>query len=519
MVLESIMLMGTSSHVGKSILTTALCRIFYREGRRVVPFKAQNMALNSYVTKDGLEMGRAQVAQAEAAGLEPMVDMNPVLLKPTGNSRSQVILAGRSIGTMSAREYHAGYSLEAFDEVKAALARLQQRFDTIVVEGAGSPAEVNLKSHDIVNMRVAKYLQAPVLLIADIDRGGALASLVGTLELLDEEERALVKGLVINKFRGDVSLFTPAIDFLEEKTGKPVLGIVPYIEDMGIDDEDSVSLEEREEKQEKKAEIRIAVIELPKLSNFTDFDALADEPDVEVTYVRRPEELGSPDLIILPGSKNTTEDLLFVRESGLEAAIRTSVEASTPLIGICGGYQMLGEAIADPHRVETEHVEVKGLGYLPMKTTFAEQKHTRQVTADCPGMEFFGCTLLGRGMAGYEIHMGETEFTAPVRHPFYIHADRGETSRWDGALRENGLVFGTYIHGLFDDDAFRRQLINTLRIQKGLPPLAIQRNRRQQKERAYEHLADVVESALDMERVRAIMAEMAEEQCDRGECE
>ena len=519
MVLESIMLMGTSSHVGKSILTTALCRIFYREGRRVVPFKAQNMALNSYVTKDGLEMGRAQVAQAEAAGLEPMVDMNPVLLKPTGNSRSQVILAGRSIGTMSAREYHAGYSLEAFGEVKAALVRLQQDFDTLVVEGAGSPAEVNLKSHDIVNMRVAKYLQAPVLLIADIDRGGALASLVGTLELLDEEERALVKGLVINKFRGDVSLFTPAIDFLEEKTGKPVLGIVPYIEDMGIDDEDSVSLEEREEKQEKKAEIRIAVIELPKLSNFTDFDALADEPDVEVTYVRRPEELGSPDLIILPGSKNTTEDLLFVRESGLEAAIRMSVEAGTPLIGICGGYQMLGEAIADPHRVESEHGEVKGLGYLPMKTTFAEQKHTRQVTADCPGMEFFGCTLLGRGMAGYEIHMGETEFTAPVRHPFYIHAERGETSRWDGALREDGLVFGTYIHGPFDDDAFRRQLINTLRIQKGLPPLAIQRNRRQQKERAYEHLADVVESALDMERVRAIMAEMAEEQCDRRESE
>lgn len=519
MVLESIMLMGTSSHVGKSILTTALCRIFYREGRRVVPFKAQNMALNSYVTKDGLEMGRAQVAQAEAAGLEPMVDMNPVLLKPTGNSRSQVILAGRSIGTMSAREYHAGYSLEAFGEVKAALARLQQDFDTLVVEGAGSPAEVNLKSHDIVNMRVAKYLQAPVLLIADIDRGGALASLVGTLELLDEEERALVKGLVINKFRGDVSLFTPAIDFLEEKTGKPVLGIVPYIEDMGIDDEDSVSLEEREEKQEKKAEIRIAVIELPKLSNFTDFDALADEPDVEVTYVRRPEELGSPDLIILPGSKNTTEDLLFVRESGLETAIRTRIEAGTPLIGICGGYQMLGEAIADPHRVESEHGEVKGLGYLPMKTTFAEQKHTRQVTADCPGMEFFGCTLLGRGMAGYEIHMGETEFTAPVRHPFYIHAERGETSRWDGALREDGLVFGTYIHGLFDDDAFRRQLINTLRIQKGLPPLAIQRNRRQQKERAYEHLADVVESALDMERVRAIMAEMAEEQCDRRESE
>ena len=290
-----------------------------------------------------------------------------------------------------------------------------------------------------------------------------------------------------------------------------MLGIVPYIEEMGIDDEDSVSLEERDEKQEKRSDIRIAVIELPKLSNFTDFDALADEPDVEVTYVRRPSELGSPDLIILPGSKNTTEDLLFLRESGLERAIRTCVENGTPLVGICGGYQMLGEAIADPHHVESEHDGVKGLGYLPMKTTFAETKHTRQVTADCPGMEFFGCTLLGRGLKGYEIHMGETEFSAPVRHPFYIHAAKGEPSRWDGALREDGLVFGTYIHGLFDDDAFRRQLINTLRIHKGLRPLAIQRNRHQAKERAYEHLADVVERALDMEKLKAIMAEMAEE--------
>ncbi|MBR6906328.1 MAG: cobyric acid synthase, partial [Selenomonadaceae bacterium] len=295
---DYIMLQGTSSHVGKSILTTALCRIFHQEGRKVVPFKAQNMALNSYVTKDGLEMGRAQVAQAEAAGLEPMVDMNPVLLKPTGNSCSQVVLMGKPVGNMSAREYHKGYSLKAFDAVKEALGRLDKAYDTIVIEGAGSPAEVNLKANDIVNMRVAKYLQAPVLLVADIDRGGALASLVGTLELLDEDERELVKGLVINKFRGDVSLLAPAVDFLEQKTGKPVLGIIPHIEQLGIDDEDSVSLEEKRD-VDADGPLRIAVVQTPKISNFTDFDSLAGESDVALSYVRTAAELGEPDLILL----------------------------------------------------------------------------------------------------------------------------------------------------------------------------------------------------------------------------
>ena len=312
-----IMVQGTCSNAGKSLLCAALCRIFRQDGYRVAPFKSQNMALNSYVTKDGGEMGRAQVAQAEAAGLAPMVDMNPVLLKPTGNSCSQVIVDGKPIGNMSAREYHKGKSVQLFGHVTAALTRLQQQFDTIVIEGAGSPAEINLKEDDIVNMRVAKYLQAPVLLIADIDRGGSLAALVGTLELLDEEERALVKGLVINKFRGDVTLMTPAVDFLEQKTGKPVLGIVPYLEHLGIDDEDSVSLEEKEheaERQKQTKELRLAVVETPKISNFTDFDALADEPDAEVLYVRDAEELlaAAPDVILLPGSKNTTEDLLHV---------------------------------------------------------------------------------------------------------------------------------------------------------------------------------------------------------------
>lgn len=508
---ETIMLMGTSSHVGKSILATALCRIFYQAGRRVVPFKAQNMALNSYVTKDGGEMGRAQVAQAEAAGLAPMVDMNPVLLKPTGNSCSQVIVDGKPIGNMSAREYHKGKSVQLFGHVTAALTRLQQQFDTIVIEGAGSPAEINLKEDDIVNMRVTKYLQAPVLLIADIDRGGSLAALVGTLELLDEEERALVKGLVINKFRGDVTLMTPAVDFLEQKTGKPVLGIVPYLEHLGIDDEDSVSLEEKEheaEQQKQEKELRLAVVETPKISNFTDFDALADEPDAEVLYVRDAEELlaAAPDVILLPGSKNTTEDLLHVRESGLEQAIRRLVDGGTPLVGICGGYQMLGEEIADPHHTESSHDVVKGLGYLPMKTVFAEEKRTVQVAADCPGMEFYDGVLMGKGLSGYEIHMGRTVFTAPVRHPFHL-TRQGENAVniWDGALSEDGRIFGTYLHGVFDHDGFRRQFLNVLRLHRGLRPLPVQRNRHLEKERAYDRLAETVRKSLDMEKLAAIM--------------
>ena len=504
------MLMGTSSHVGKSIITTALCRIFRQQGRKVAPFKAQNMALNSYVTREGLEMGRAQVAQAEAAGLEPEVDMNPVLLKPTGHASSQVVLNGRPLGNMSAREYHTGYSLQAFGAVKEALARLQAMYDTLVIEGAGSPAEVNLKANDIVNMRVAKYLQAPVLLIADIDRGGALAALVGTLELLDADERALVKGLVINKFRGDVSLLTPALDFLEEKTGKPVLGVVPHIEDLGIDDEDSVSLEEKQTAPAADAEfIQIAVLQTPKISNFTDFAALEAEPDVQLYYVQDVAGLGKPDLIILPGSKNTTEDLIYLQESGLADAVAGCVDAGTPLMGICGGYQMLGERICDPLHTESEHDEVTGLGYLPMRTTFAAEKLTAQVTADCPELPFMGeKPIAAQGLPGYEIHMGHTEFTGEVRHPFHI-IRKAETAAdsWDGALSRDGLVLGTYIHGIFDHDAFRRALLNRLRSRKGLSELVIQRNRRAEKEKAYDRLARIVRESLDMQKLARIMGE------------
>ncbi len=502
---KCIMLQGTSSHVGKSILTTALCRIFFQEGQKVVPFKAQNMALNSYVTKEGLEMGRAQVAQAEAACLEPMVDMNPVLLKPTGNSCSQVILNGKPIGNMSAREYHKGYSLKAFDAVKDALARLEHEFDTIVIEGAGSPAEINLKANDIVNMRVAKHLHAPVLLVADIDRGGALASLVGTLELLDEDERALVKGLIINKFRGDVSLLMPAVDFLEKKTGKPVLGIVPYIEKMGIDDEDSVSLEDKSGTM-KDADIRIAVIRTPKISNFTDFDSLAGEEDTTLIYAHKPEELEDADLILLPGSKNTTEDMLFMENSGMAEALRKCRLSGKPIIGICGGYQMLGEEILDPHHTESEFDGVKGLAFLPMKTTFEESKLTSQVEAECSSFRFLDREIPGSGLLGYEIHMGQTEFRMPTGQPLVIRKRAGvETALQEGLVSEDGQVFGTYIHGIFDNDDFRRGILNAVRLKKGLPALENRRNVRAEKQQSYERLAAVVRESLDMELLHRIL--------------
>lgn len=503
-----IMMMGTSSHVGKSILATAMCRILYRKGKKVVPFKAQNMALNSYVTRDGDEMGRAQVAQAEAAGMEPMVDMNPVLLKPTGNAASQVIIMGKPVGNMSAREYHRGYSLKAFDAVKEALGRLDKEYDTIVIEGAGSPAEINLKANDIVNMRVAKYLQAPVLLIADIDRGGALASLVGTLELLDEEERALVKGLVINKFRGDVTLLTPAIDFLEEKTGKPVLGVVPHIDQMGIDDEDSVSLEEKQAAPTE-GDIRIAVIQTPKISNFTDFDALAHEKDVALYYVKAVEDLGEPDVIMLPGSKNTTEDMLYLRKSGLGEKILAHAKAGKAVIGICGGYQMLGEVIRDPQHTESQNDEVAGLGLLGMETVFASEKLTSQVVAQCQDLHFMGQSISADNLQGYEIHMGHTAFTREAdKHPFTVCQRRGKAcASQEGTANAAGNVFGTYIHGVFDNDVFRRSVLNAIRHSKGLEALANTRNVMAEKQQAYEHLADVVENALDMEKLYQIMGE------------
>lgn len=501
---RTIMLQGTSSHVGKSILTTALCRIFLQDGKKVVPFKAQNMALNSYVTKTGGEMGRAQVAQAEAAGLDPVVEMNPVLLKPTGNSCSQVILMGKPIGNMTAKEYHTGYSVQALGVIQQCLEKLGSEFDVIVIEGAGSPAEVNLKANDIVNMRIAKLLTAPVLLIADIDRGGALASVVGTLELLDPDERDLVKGIIINKFRGDIDLLKPALDFLEEKTGKPVIGVVPHLDQLGIDDEDSVSLDDKQVTD--KRDLDIAVIRTPKISNFTDFSALANEADVTVRYIKQGEAIGKPDLIVLPGSKNTVEDLLYLRQQGYEEQILTLVDAGTPVIGICGGYQMLGKQITDPEHTESNLDCINGIGLLDIMTTFIADKVTHQVTASCNNNGFLGADFSCNHLKGYEIHMGRTEFFNNIRHAFTItsRSDQPVISA-DGVVRSDGLVMGTYIHGIFDNDGYRRSLLNALRIRKDLAPVEAASDTLTLKENSYNRLADTVRQSLNMDLIYTLM--------------
>ena len=502
---KKIMFQGTSSNVGKSILCTALCRILYRMGYKTVPFKAQNMALNSYVTKWGDEIGRAQVAQAEAAGIDPIVQMNPVLLKPTGNQSSQVVLMGKPVGVYSAKEYHTHYSLTALDKVKESIAFLDENFEMIVIEGAGSPAEVNLKANDIVNMRIAKMTQAPVFLIADIDRGGAIASIVGTLELLEPEERDLIKGIIINKFRGDIKLLEPALTFIEEKTGKKVVGVIPAIENLDIDEEDSVALENKKNVGSK--DIQIAVIQTPKISNFTDFDALNYEPDVSVRFIGSGDVIGTPDLIILPGSKNTLADLTYLKNSGLANEIKELAEKGTPVIGICGGNQMLGTAIYDPHHMEGDIVESEGLGLVNSTTTMKNQKTTHQVTFDVENLHFLNGTFSGSELVGYEIHMGDTKPNDDTVKRCFTITKRSETpiTVVDGFIDGRHQVMGTYIHGVFDNDEFRRFIINQLRLRKGLEETPVVFHYFEHKNKAYNRLADIVEEHLDMDYIMTLL--------------
>ena len=502
---KKIMFQGTSSNVGKSILCTALCRILYRMGYKTVPFKAQNMALNSYVTKWGDEIGRAQVAQAEAAGIDPIVQMNPVLLKPTGNQSSQVVLMGKPVGVYSAKEYHTHYSLTALDKVKESIAFLDENFEMIVIEGAGSPAEVNLKANDIVNMRIAKMTQAPVFLIADIDRGGAIASIVGTLELLEPEERDLIKGIIINKFRGDIKLLEPALTFIEEKTGKKVVGVIPAIENLDIDEEDSVALENKKNVGSK--DIQIAVIQTPKISNFTDFDALNYEPDVSVRFVGPGDIIGTPDLIILPGSKNTLADLTYLKNSGLADEIKDLAEKGTPVIGICGGNQMLGTAIYDPHHMEGDIEESEGLGLVNSTTTMKNQKTTHQVTFDVENLHFLNGTFSGSELVGYEIHMGDTKPNDNTVKRCFTITKRSETpiTVVDGFIDGRHQVMGTYIHGVFDNDEFRRFIINQLRLRKGLEETPVVFHYFEHKNKAYNRLADIVEEHLDMDYIMTLL--------------
>lgn len=505
---KAIMIQGTGSHVGKSVLVAALCRIFHQDGYRVAPFKSQNMALNSYVTRDGGEMGRAQVVQAEAAGIEPQVEMNPILLKPTGSACSQVVVLGRPLGNMEAQEYHLHYTRKAIGLIEQCLDKLNREYDLIVIEGAGSPVEINLKPRDIVNMRVAKMAGAPVLLVVDIDKGGALASVVGTLELLDPDERDLVSGIIINKFRGDLELLRPALDFLEEKTGKPVVGVVPYFQDFRVPEEDSLVGEEQLAAVAGNGEIEVAVIRLPHISNFTDFDALEDEPDVSLRYLRPGDPIGRPDLLILPGTKNTIDDLVLLHNCGCAARIQELARTGTPVIGICGGFQMLGNLIRDPLRTEASVPEATGLGLIDMETVFTPDKITNQAEGEVCGPGMYLEPVGGLKVSGYEIHMGRTTLGPGVQPAFRITSRSGKPAAVaDGAVAETGTVFGTYLHGIFDNDAFRRHLLNCLRTSKGLEPLDERTGpqTKAQRERDYDRLAEVVRNALDMDRIREIM--------------
>ena len=499
MTAKPIMVQGTMSGAGKSLLVAGLCRMFSQDGYRVAPFKSQNMALNSSITAAGAEMGRAQVVQAEAAGVAPEAAMNPILLKPTNDTGSQVIVNGRAIGTMSARDYFA-YKHNLIPDIMRAYDDLAGRFDIIVIEGAGSPAEVNLKDDDIVNMGMARMAKSPVLLAGDIDRGGVFAQLLGTLMLLEDDERAMVRGLVVNKFRGDKTILDPGLDILRERSGIPIAGVIPYTL-VDIDDEDSMS--ERLSVRSTGALVDIAVVRLPKVSNFTDFIALDAIDGVGVRYVGRPGELGEPDLIIVPGTKNTIADLKWLRESGVETMLLKRAAAGTPVVGICGGYQMLGQEVSDPHGVEGGGT-VRGVGLLPIRTVFEPEKRQVRSCGRIAQLEGPLAALSGVVVEGYEIHMGTTELLggAPVCE---LAGDAGAPSL-DGCWKDN--VYGSYLHGIFDTKECATALAGALFAAKGLDASAVQaHDMKAYKEEQYDKLAQAMRDNMDMDLVYRIIEE------------
>lgn len=491
---KAIMIQGTMSNAGKSLFAAALCRIFRQDGFSCAPFKSQNMALNSYITHEGLEMGRAQVMQAEAAGIEPSVLMNPILLKPTTDVGSQVIVNGVPVGNMKAADYFR-YKKQLIPDIMKAYNTLAERYDIIVIEGAGSPAEINLKENDIVNMGMAKLAKAPVLLVGDIDRGGVFAQLLGTLMLLENDERDIVKGLVINKFRGDVTLLKSGLDMLSERGGKDIIGVVPYIR-CDIEDEDSLS--SKLDKTSSSGIIDIAVIRLPHISNFTDFDVFAQFESVSVRYVTRAEQLGKPDMIIIPGTKSTISDLRAIRSSGLEAAVKACAAENIPVFGICGGYQMLGRTISDAVCAETESGEtIPGMGLLDMATDFRAEKTTTRVRGRFGKVSGVLSALSDAEFDGYEIHMGKS-----------CH-NEADLAFLDGESKDGaycGSVYGSYVHGIFDNTA--RIIISALYKRKGVAyNEAAVSDRRAYKEAQYNILADAVRQSVDMKRIYEIIEE------------
>ncbi len=494
---KTLMVVGTMSSSGKSLLVTGLCRIFYRMGLRVAPYKSQNMSNNAAVCADGSEIGRAQYTQALACGIEPTAEMNPILLKPEADSRSQVIVMGKHYATLSARKYYQKKDT-LWKIATKALDDLREKYDLVIIEGAGSPVEMNLKRSDIVNMAVAKYANAPVLLIGDIDRGGIFPQLLGTLWLLEPDEKELIKGLVINKFRGDITLFFDGVKILEERSGVPVIGVVPYIHHC-IPEEDAVSIEAQNFVSSSDGEIDIVVIRLPRISNFDDFDHLNNEPDVRVRYADFPNEVGNPSAIILPGTKSTMADLEFLRERGLARYIQEYQKNGGRVVGICGGYQMLGSLVSDPEAVESANSSMEGLGLLPTKTIFRGSKATHQIRGVIIGSVGFLGEINGTSITGYEIHMGTSE-SDDLKPWLSIDLRSGESvSIMDGAISEDGKVWGCYIHGLFQNGHFRRAWLKSL----GWQPIVIPDS-----DLLYDsinELADEMEKSLDLDYLRSIL--------------
>lgn len=495
---KAIQICGTGSGVGKSVITAALCRIFLQEGYKVCPFKAQNMALNSFVTQEQGEIGRAQAVQAQACRIEPTVDMNPILIKPNTDTLAQLIVRGKPIGNMNALNY-TKYKGKLIGTVREAFQRLAKEYEVVVIEGAGSPAEINLKSHDLVNLKMAAYAKAPVILVGDIDKGGVFAWIVGTLQLLTKNERKMIKGIIINKFRGDISLLKPGIDFLERYTGIKVLGVLPYYRDIKIPEEDAVPLDNfKADDVKNKHKLAIDVIYLPHISNFTDFDALEKEADVCLRYLKSAEELNKPDLIIIPGTKNTISDLNYLNKSGFTKKILSLINSGrkTSLLGICGGYQMLGTKIYDRHNLESKHSQIKGLNLLPVETTLKLNKVLAQVRAKelASGME----------LSGYEIHHGSTRVKDGCQPVFEVFESSGKRVKYaEGVQNNNGRVIGTYIHGIFDSYRFRRNFLNRLRRKIGWPALPVSANFNPDNE--FDKLASLVRKNINMPLLRKIL--------------
>ena len=503
---KKIMLQGTASNVGKSIITTGLCRIFKQDGYNVIPFKSQNMALNSFITKEGLEMGRAQVSQAEACGIDPIADMNPILLKPNGNNKSQVIVRGKVIGDMSSKEYHE-YKLQLTEVLGDIFEEFEEKYDVVVMEGAGSCAEINLMERDISNMGMAEIANAPVIIIGDIDRGGVFASLAGTMLLLPDEYKKRVKGVIINKFRGRKELLDSGIKMLEDIIKVPVLGVLPYT-DIKIEEEDSVTT--RFKQKVNKGDIHIEVVRTPHMSNFTDFNIFETQEDVSLRYVDFGESFGDPDIVIIPGTKSTIDDLMFLRKNGLENQIKELHRRGKLIIGICGGYQMLGKVLKDPYHVENDLEEVEGIGLLDVETTFEMEKTTTQVKAILDE-NFHGYleNLSGKEVSGYEIHMGITKRNENSNNFVTVKQKLEQKVNYQvGSVNKECNVFGTYLHGIFDDIDFTRTVLNNIRKMKNLEPIESNvKSFKEFKNQQYDKLADYLREHLDMEKIYEIMNE------------